>query len=79
MAMTTKDPDVHEMEDPEGQLEKTLIAEFLRERGFDPAALHALPEEQTKHVLAEASVYAAGKLAEIGARSHYVHDIHNKE
>jgi hypothetical protein len=79
MAMTTKDPDVREMEDPEGQLEKTLIAEFLRDRGLDLHSLHALPEDQVKHLLTEASVYAAGKLAEIGARSHYVHDIHNKE
>jgi hypothetical protein len=77
--MTTKDPDVHEMEDPEGELEKALIAEFFQNRGLDPHALHALPEAEAKQMLTEASVYAAGKLAEIGARSHYVHDLHNKD
>jgi hypothetical protein len=77
--MTTNDPDVRAMEDPEGDLERALIAEFLRERGVDLHALHTLPEADAKHLLTEASVYAAGKLAEIGARSHYVHDIHKKE
>jgi hypothetical protein len=38
-----------------------------------------LPEPQRRHVLQEASVYAAGKLAEIGARAHYVADIHARE
>jgi hypothetical protein len=77
--MATKDPDVREMEDPEGELEKALIAEFLQNRGIDLPALHALPEAEAKHLLTEASVYAAGKLAEVNARSHYVHDIHNKD
>ncbi len=77
--MTTQDPDVREMEDPEGDLEQALIAEFLQNRGLDLHALHALPEAEAKHWLTEASVYAAGKLAEVNARSHYVHDIHSKE
>jgi hypothetical protein len=41
--MTTKDSDVHEMEDPEGELEKALIAEFLQNRGLD---LHAVLADQ---------------------------------
>lgn len=77
--MTTKDPDVRAIEDPEGQLEKTLIEEFLRERGLDSSTLHALPEDEAKRVLTDASVYAAGKLAEVEARAHFVHEIHGKE
>jgi len=77
--MTTKEPDARAMEDPEGQLESALIEEFLRGRGFDPAALHALPEDEAKRVLTEASVYAAGKLAEVEARAHFVHEIHGEE
>jgi hypothetical protein len=64
------------MEDPEGQLETALIEAFLRARGLGSAALRALPEVEAKRVLAEASVYAAVKLAEIDARAHFVHEIH---
>ena len=67
------------MQDPEGQLEKALIDEFLRARGLDSDAVRALPDEDAKRILTEASVYAATKLAEVGARAHYVHDIHSKE
>ncbi len=65
--------------DPEGRLEQTLIEEFLRARGLDSSALHALPDNEAKRVLTEASVYAAAKLAEIEARAHFVHEIHGKE
>ena len=67
------------MQDSEGKLEKALIDEFLRARGIDPSALHTMPEEEAKHILTEASVYAAGKLAEVEARAHFVHDIHSQE
>ena len=77
--MTTKEPGAHAMEDPEAQLETALIEEFLRARGLDSSALHALPEDEAKRVLAEASVYAAAKLAEVEARAHFVHKIHGEE
>ncbi len=74
--MTAQDPDVRPMQDPEGQLERALIEEFLRMRGYEPHALHALPEEESKRLLEAASVYAAGKLAEVSARAHFVHELH---
>lgn len=74
--MTAQDPDVHPMQDPEGQLERALIEEFLRMRGYQWHALQALPEEESKRLLEAASVYAAGKLAEVAARAHFVHEIH---
>jgi hypothetical protein len=77
--MTAKEPDVRAMTDPEGQLENALIEEFLRARGLDPSALHALPEDEAKRVLTEASVYAATRLAEVEARAHFVHAIHSEE
>lgn len=77
--MTARAPDARAMEDPEGQLESALIEEFLRARGFDSAALHMLPEDEAKRVLTEASVYAAGKLAEVEARARFVHEIHSEE
>jgi hypothetical protein len=76
--MTSKEPDAA-MEDPGGQLENALIEEFLRARGLDSSALHALPEDEAKRVLTKASVYAATKLAEVEARAHFVHAIHSEE
>lgn len=77
--MRAKESDTRPIQDPEGQLERALIDDFLRARGLDAAALHALPEDQAKRVLTEASAYAAMKLAEVEARAHYVHEIHGKE
>jgi hypothetical protein len=76
--MMAKDPDIRAMEDPAGQLETAFIEEFLRARGVDSAALHALPDVEVKRVLTEASVYATAKLAEIEARAHFVREIHGK-
>ena len=77
--MAEKEPDVRAMADPEGQLENALIEEFLRARGLDQSALHALPEDEAKRVLTEASVYAATRLAEVEARAHFVRAIHSEE
>jgi hypothetical protein len=77
--MTAKECDARIMEDPEGQLETALVEEFLRARGFDSSALHALPADEAKRVLTEASVYAATKLAEVEARAHFVRAIHSEE
>jgi hypothetical protein len=71
--------DVPPLHDPEGRLELELIAEFLHALGHDASTLDALPEPQRRHLLQDASVYAAGKLAEIGARAHYVADIHRRD
>jgi hypothetical protein len=79
MFMTGNESNPHVMADPGGQLESALIEEFLRGRGLDSAALHALPESDAKRVLTEASIYAAAKLAEVEARAHFVHEIHSHE
>jgi hypothetical protein len=71
--------DVNPVHDPDSQLEQMLIEQFLLARGYDHAGLQALPEEQRKPLLREASIYAAGKLAEIEARAHFVHDLHHQE
>jgi hypothetical protein len=74
--MTTEPPEVRAMRDPEGKLEQALIDEFLRARGHDSHSLHALPEDERKHLQRGASLYAATKLAEVEARAHFVHEIH---
>ena len=77
--MKATEPGVGAMEDPEGRLESALVEEFLRARGLDASALHALPADEAKRVMTEASVYAAMKLAEVEARAHFVHAIHSEQ
>ena len=60
---------------PEGPA--PLIDQFLRVRGFDRLRLSELPPERREKLLAEASVYASGKLVEVEARSHFVDEIHD--
>jgi hypothetical protein len=64
--------------DREADLERMLIREFLRSRGCDIDALARLSDAERTALLAEASTYAAAKLAEIEARAHFVHDIHGE-
>jgi hypothetical protein len=77
--MTEKNRGVHPMEDPEAQLERAFIDEYLRLHGHEPASVRALPEAEVITLLEAASIYAAGKLAEFESRAHYVHDIHGKD
>ena len=76
--MTDRDIDtgIRPAEDPDGQLERAFIDEYLRRHGHDPAAIRLLPHAEAITLLEAASVYAGGKLAELESRAHYVHDIH---
>jgi hypothetical protein len=62
--MTAKPSDVRPVQDPDGQLERALIEEFLRAQGYRSHTLQVLPEDQSKRLREKASVYAAGKLAD---------------
>jgi hypothetical protein len=66
------------IEDPESRLERAFIEEFLRLRGHDVHSVAMLPDAECRRLLGEASTYAALRLAEVNARSHYVHDIHDR-
>ena len=77
--MPAQKPDLHRLEDPESLLERAFIEEFLRARGHDPRGLAVLPEDERMHLLQAASVYAAGKLAEVEARAHFVREIHSDD
>ena len=63
-------------QDPEGQLERALIHEFLRLRGHDATSMAALPAGERTRLLQEASVHACARLTEIEARAHFVHELH---
>jgi hypothetical protein len=74
--MSTK-TDTHSPEALLSQLERSLIDKFVRARGYDPDKLADLPAHVREHLLADASVYASGKLAEVDARSHFLDEIHD--
>jgi hypothetical protein len=74
--MTTKDPDTRAMEDQSAHLELALIEQFIRARGHDPARLHDLPADERERLQKDAATYAAGKLAEVESRAHFVHELH---
>ena len=77
--MTDKSLRVHPMEDPQAQLERAFIDEYIRLHGYDPESVRLRPEPEVMTLLEAASTYAAGKLAEFESRAHYVHDIHIKD
>jgi hypothetical protein len=68
--------DIPGLEDPHAQLERTLIADYLRALGHDPAALRRRDDPEAHLLLAEASTYAAARLTEVESRAHYVNDLH---
>jgi len=72
-------PDVPPVDDHEAKLELALIEEYLHERGHELKELPALSYAERQQLLHDASIYAAGKLAEVEARAHYVEDLHRRE
>jgi len=60
-----------------GKLERVLIDEYLDGLGYDAVRLAAMPEVEREKLLAEASVYASGKLVEVEARSHFLDEMHS--
>jgi len=75
--MTTSEHDRAPLQAPEAQLERAFIDEFLRTRGHDTNSVEQLPADERKRLLEDASVYAGGKLSEIEARAHFVHELHH--
>jgi hypothetical protein len=63
------------IDNPETELARMLIEEYLRSKGHTVKSVCNLPEEQARQLWIEASLYVSGKLAEISARSHLMHNI----
>ena len=76
MGIDRPDPIVPIVKNIQAPLETALIDEFLRTSGYDPATVSSLPPAQRERLMKQASAYASGKLAEVEARAHFVHDIH---
>ena len=74
-----KDPiDVPPIDDPEAKLERAFVDEFLRQQGRTREQLQSLPEPERAAILRAARAYAAERLAEVGARAHYVNELHRE-
>ena len=68
--------DIPPIQHHEAKLEVALVDDFLRQRGHTRESLQSLPEDQRAQLLKLARMHAGEKLAEIGARAHYVQEIH---
>ena len=64
-------------EAPLARLERSLIDEYVRMHGHDPAKLSELVAADRDALLKGASLYASGKLSEVETRSHFVHELHD--
>ena len=62
--------------DPIAKLELAFIDEFLQEHGLTLAGLHELPPDEVRATMLDALRDAAGRLAEVEARSRYIHELH---
>jgi diguanylate cyclase (GGDEF)-like protein len=60
---------------PFGELERSLIEQFVQERGYEPRRLRNLTETDRAQLLAGASVFASGRLAEVESRAHFVQQL----
>ena len=76
--MTTKQTEQAEpMEDRNAFLEKSLIEEYLHEKGYSLEDLKKLPAELIEKLMKEASQYASLKLEEVEARAHFIKELHD--
>ena len=64
------------MHEPEGTLERMYIEEYLSGKGHTLGSVSALPEDEARQLMVEASVNASGRLAEVETRARLVQDIH---
>jgi hypothetical protein len=65
------------MEDPQAQLARLYVEQYLRSKSFTTKTLRDLPEEQTRRLMVESSTYAALKLAEVETRAEMMGEIHS--
>jgi hypothetical protein len=68
--------DIRPLEEPLAELERRIIEDYIRDHGHEPAALRASADPTARRILTDASVYAATRLSEVEARSHYVRELH---
>lgn len=72
-------PDIRPIEEPLAELERLIIDDFVRGAGHDPSTIHGRTDAASKQLLANAATFAAGRLAEVEARMHYLRKLHGQE
>lgn len=78
--MTTKPiQDVEPVEDPKAALEKALVEEFLKQKGYTHEDLKKLSAEFVEKLMKEALQYASLKMEEVEARAHFVKELHDDQ
>jgi hypothetical protein len=60
---------------PESTLERQLVENYLKEKGYSLESLHKLPPDQAKELMKEACTYASLKLAELESKSKFRDEI----
>lgn len=78
MSETPTHADSAPLEEPLAELERRLMSEYVAAAGHDLHNLLARHDEEARTLLTEASRYATAKLAEVEARSHYLHELHGE-
>jgi len=68
---------VEPMEDRNAFIEKTLIEEYLHQKGYSLEALKKLSAEVAERLMKEASQYASLKMEEVEAQAHFVKELHD--
>ena len=76
--MTTRTiENVQPAEDRNALLEKSLIEEYLHQKGYSLETVKKLPAEIAERLMKEASQYASLKLEEVEARARFVKELHD--
>lgn len=66
---------VNPIEEPLAQLERELMTAYVTGAGENIETLVARSDEQARRLLADASMYATSRLAEIETRLHYLRSL----
>ena len=77
--MTTNQADVQPMEEPLAELERELISAYITGAGQDLQALLARSDNEARHLLSDASLYASSRLTEVESRLHYLRSLRGEE
>lgn len=75
----TDDMFVPPLEESHAKLERRFIDEYLHSLGESADALRGRDDARARKLLSAASTYAASRLAEMEARSHYIRKLHGEE
>ena len=63
------------IDNPETELARMFVDEYLRSRGHTVKSVCNLPEDQARQLWIDVSLYVSNKLAEVNARSRLMHNI----